>query len=282
MTQPDGANPAGAKNPTRPGAFYEWQHETEASIYDKSKAPIVGPTGSATRAQRDIAATDGNVIPSGTGLWQTFTRNADATFPRIMLEPVVTGTGSAGGHSCSDAFHSHAGHSHPAETGPPDYQPDGNGANFVELGFIETTKDRKYQRVTFGTGNSVTLLGVTALYACAYLMDPSTGDLALMAATGNITTSVGDTNREYTFDLPAAVDALKSDIWAVGLLQVTNSTQTCKSILAKPTWAMVAPPGFKPGALYGISAGGHTSPPLSIAYSSIDFGSTLVPYYALS
>jgi len=282
VTQPDGANPAGAHNPTRPGSFLEWQSETEASIFDKSKAPIVGATGSATRAQQDIAATDGNVIPSGTGLWQTFTRNADATFPRIMLEPLPAATSTAGSQSCSATSHSHAGHTHNINmTAPPDYQPAGHAANLMELGFLETTKDREYSRVTFGTGNSVTLLGITAMYACAYLMDSSSGDLELMAATGNITTSVGDTNREYTFDLPAAVDALKSDIWAVGILQVTSITQTCKSILAKPVWGMSAPAGFKPAALYGY-AGPYASPPSTIAYSAITFGNSFVPYYALS
>lgn len=274
MTSPNNSNPAGAKNPTRPGAFYEWQHETEASIYNKAKAPIVGPTGSATRAQQDLAATDGNVIPTGRGLWHTFTRDADATFPRIMLEPIANTTGSAG---ASGGSHSHT----IPYNDPPDYKPAGNAANMMELGFIECTKDRRYSRVTFGTGNSVTLLGITAMYACAYLMAPSTGNLTLMAATGNITTSVGDTNREYTFDLPAAVDALKSEIWAVGLLQVTNSSQTCKSVLAKPVWGMSAPAGFKPSALYAYR-GGYTSPPSTIAYSGLTFGTSFVPYYALS
>ncbi|WP_039818310.1 hypothetical protein, partial [Nocardia otitidiscaviarum] len=104
MTQPDGANPNGALNPTRPGAFLEFQQLTEASIYDKSKAPIVGTTGSATKAQRDIAATDGNVIPSGSGLWNSFVRNADATFPRIMLTPTADRTGGGGS---GDTSHSH-------------------------------------------------------------------------------------------------------------------------------------------------------------------------------
>ncbi|MGW6699652.1 hypothetical protein [Nocardia sp. NPDC055049] len=275
MTQPDGANPNGALNPTRPGSFGEFQDLTEASIFDKSKAPIVGTTGSATRAQRDLAATDGNVIPSGTGLWQTFTRNADATFPRIMLEPQLNTTTGGGGASGGSHVHSMN------ATQPPDYIPAGHAANLMELGFIECTKDRRYERVTFGTGNSVTLLGITAMYVCAYLMDPTTGNLDLMAATGNITTSVGDTNREYTFNLPAPIDALKSEIWAVGVLQVTSSLQTCKSVLAKPTWAMVAPPGFKPAGLYAY-AGAYTSPPSSIAYASLTFGSSFVPYYALS
>ncbi|WP_054812117.1 hypothetical protein [Nocardia arizonensis] len=275
MTQPDGANPNGALNPTRPGSFLEFQELTEAAIFDKSKAPIVGTTGSATRAQQDIAATDGNVIPSGGGLWQTFTRNADATFPRIMLQPELnnsTGTGGGSGGS-----HSHS----MSDNQPPDYTPAGHGANLMELGYLECTKDRRYLRGTFGTGNSVTLAGITALYLCAYLQDPTSGDLDLMAATGNITMSVGDTNTEYTFDFPAALDALKSDIWAVGVLQVTSALQTCKSILRKRVWSMNAPAGFKPDALYGY-AGPYTSPPSSIAYSAITFGNSIVPYYALS
>lgn len=275
MTQPDGANPAGAKNPTRPGAFYEWQHETEASIYNKSKAPIVGPTGSATRAQQDIAATDGNVIPNGGGLWKSFTRDADATFPRIMLEPTADQTNGGGS---GDSIHSHG----ITFNDPPDYQPDGHGASFVELGFLECSKDRRYSRVTFGTGNSVTALGINAMYAGAYLLNSAGTALDLMAATGDIKAAVADTNREYTFDLPAFVDALKAEIWAVGLLQVTVTGQTCKSILAKRVWAMTAPPGFKPAALYAISSGGHTSMPLTIPYASLDFGESRVPYYALS
>ncbi|WP_378735431.1 hypothetical protein [Nocardia brasiliensis] len=276
MTQPDGANPAGAHNPTRPGSFEEWRTETEASIYDKSKAPIVGTSGSATRAQRDLAATDGNVIPNGGGLWQTFTRNADSTFPRIMLEPQLNSSTGSGGSG--DTSHSHS----MGASQPPDYQPEGHGASYVELGFIECTKDRKYERVTFGTGNSVTAFGINAMYACAYLMNPSTGNLSLMAATGDITAAVADTNREYTFTLPAALDALKAEIWAVGLLQVTGLGQTCKSILSKRVWAMVGPPGFKPAALYARSAGGQTAPPATIAYSSLTFGTSRVPYYALS
>jgi hypothetical protein len=274
VTQPDGANPNGALNPTRPGAFYEWQHETEQSIYDKSKAPIVGTTGSATRAQQDIAATDGNVIPSGTGLWQSFTRDADSTFPRIMLTPTANQTGSGGS---GDNSHSHS----ISFNDPPDYVPAGHGSNFVELAFIECSKDRKYSRITFGTGNAVTAFGINAMYAGAYLMNPTTGDLALMAATGDIKGSVTATNTEYTFNLPAQIDALKSEVWAVGLLQVTQTGQTCKSILAKAIWPMVGPPGFKPAALYGY-APQSTTLPASIAYGSITFNGGFCPYYALS
>mgnify|MGYP003393267142 CR=1 FL=1 len=275
MTQPDGANPGGAKNPTHPGAFYEWQTETEASIYNKQKAPVVGPTGSATRAQQDIAATDGNVIPTGRGLWHTFTRDADATFPRIMLEPQLNNTTGGGGASGGSHVHSMN------KTQPPDYTPAGHAANFMELGFLECTKDRKYSRATFGTGNSVTLAGITAMYLCAYLMNPLTFALELQAATGNITLSVGSTNTEYTFNFTSPFDGLKSEIWVPGVLQVTSAIQTCKSLLAKPVWNMNAPPGFKPEGLYAY-AGPYTTPPLTIAYSSLTFGNDFVPYFALS
>ncbi|WP_028477910.1 hypothetical protein [Nocardia sp. CNY236] len=273
MTQPDGANPNGALNPTRPGSFGEFQNLDETSIYDKSKAPIVGVSGSATRAQQDLAATDGNVIPSGGGLWHTFTRGADATFPRVMLQPIATRTGGGGS---GDSSHSHS----ISRNSPPDYQPAGHGADLVELGFIECTKDRIYSQISFGTGNSVTHFGIDAMYAGAYLMDSSTGDLQLMAATGDITADVADTNREYTFTI-APIDALKSEIWAVGLLQVTHLGQTCKSLLANPIWSMSAPPGFKPAALYAYAPQTSTLP-AAISYDALTFNGSFCPYYALS
>ncbi|WP_433660806.1 hypothetical protein ACQPW1_00505 [Nocardia sp. CA-128927] len=275
MTQPDGANPNGAHNPTRPGSFEEWRNLTEASIYDKSKAPIVGGSGSATRAQQDIAATDRNVIPSGAGLWNAYVRNADPTFPRILLTPTATSTGSAG--SSGGGSHSHS----ITFDDPPDYQPAGHGSNFTELGFIECSKDRAYSRITFGTGNSVTALGINAMYAMVYLMSETTGDLILKAATGDIKDTITATNREYTLTLPSTYAALKSEVWAVGLLQVTGLVQTCKSILARSVWPMTPPPGVRPYALYAYAPASST-PLTSISYSSLTFDAGFIPYYALS
>ncbi|WP_280441184.1 hypothetical protein [Nocardia brasiliensis] len=273
MTQPDGANPSGAHNPSRPGSFLEWQKLTQADIFNKSKAPIVGPTGSYTQAQKDIAATDRNVLPSGAGLWNAYVRNADPTFPRILLTPTVTSTGSSSGsgsHSHSITFSS-----------PPDYQPAGHGNSFTELGFIECSKDRKYSRVTFGTGNSNTAFGIGAMYATVYRMSETTGDLTLVAATGDIKDTISATNREYTLTLPGTYDALKSEVWAVGLLQVTALGQTCKSILARSVWPMTPPPGVRPDALYAY-APTSTTPLASISYSSLTFDARFIPYYALS
>lgn len=269
MTQPDGANPSGAHNPTHPGSFLEWQNLTEAQIFDKSKAPIVGTTGSATQAQKDIAATDGNVIPSGSGLWQAFTRNADATFPRILLRRAFVDS-----MSCADSSHSHS-------APVPDYQPDGHGANHTQLGFIECSKDRTYTRLTFGTGDSIVALGIVAMYAVVYLMDSATGNLTLEAQTADIKSVVTDTNREYTVTLPTPVSAGKGEIFAAGILQVTNVGQTCNSLLRLTFWPMTAPSGFKPQALYANTPG-STTPWSSVTYGSLTFAAGYVPYFALS
>lgn len=279
MTSPDGFAPSGALGPVNAGSLQDSTTLTEADIYDTSKAATVGTDGSYTNVQTAVASEDGNVIASGSSLWQTFARNADATFPRILLTPEYVATASAGSQSCAATAHSHGGHTHSLTTSPPDYQPSGNGANRVELGYIEVSKDRSYTQISFGTGDSVTALGLTAMYLGAYMQDDN-GNLTLMAATSNIASSVANTNTEYTYSI-SSVDALKGEIWAIGILQVTSITQTCKSILGKTIWSMSAPSGFKPDALYGYASGG-SSLPSSISYGSITYDPSFVPYYALS
>lgn len=295
MTQPDGADP-GSLGPSHAGGFADFATLTEADIADRTKAPLVGTTGSYTNVQASVGAEDSNVIPSGSALWQTFTRNADSTFPRIMLRRTASSvtvsgsTASAGvhSHSVSGSSTSSAGaHTHALSMSSnlvfavPDYQPAGHGANLGELGFIEVSKDRTYTQLSFITGDSWTLLGIQAMYGEVYLMDPSTGNLTLMAQTGNISGSVGSTNTEYTFGLSAAVDAGKGEIFAVGIRQVTSAVQTCNSLCQLSFWPLSAPSGFKPQALYAYSPGA-TTPPSSIAYSSLHFDNSFVPYYALS
>ncbi len=296
MTQPDGANPSGAKNPSHPGAFADWATLTEADISDRTKAPLVGPTGSYTQVQRDVGADDGNVIPSGSGLWQAFTRQADATFPRIMLARKASGvtvsaSSAANGshsHSVSGSSTSSAGsHSHSVSASGslqyavPDYEPDGHAANRGELGFIECTKDRTYTRFSFITGDSWTLLGIGAMYLEVYWMDPADGSLERVSQTGDIKGSVSNKNTEYTFTLNTAIDAAKGDIYAAGTRQVTSAAQTCNSLCRLEFWPLTAPAGFRPAALYARTPGASL-PPSSIAYASLSFDNSFVPYYALS
>ncbi|MFI9507583.1 hypothetical protein [Nocardia sp. NPDC052566] len=255
------------------GAWRYGQDLTAETARIIMKGGVVGPQGSYNRVQTSIGSTTGNVIPSGDSLWSTFSRNADSTFPRIMLVPTVTSTGSSSGsnsHSHSITFDE-----------PPDYKPAGHGANLCELGFIQCSKDRSYTALTFGTGNSITALGIQAMYATVYKMDPATGTLSLQAQTSDIKASVSSRNTEYTFNFGNSIAAKKSDIFAAGLLQVTVTGQTCKSILALPIWPMAAPPGFRPAALYAYAPASAVPMP-SIAYSGLTWNASFVPYYALS
>ncbi|MBF6411188.1 hypothetical protein [Nocardia farcinica] len=270
MTSPDGYKPAGA---IQPGGFADIAGLTEDDVLARAKASSVGTSGSYTRLQRDVQADDGNVLPTKAGLWSTFARDADPTFPRILLTPRADQTGRTSG----DGSHSHS----ITYDDPPDYQPAGGGANLTELGFIECSKDRSYSRITFGTGNSVTALGIQAMYAMAYLMDDDSGALHLMGATGDIKATIASTNREYTVALPGSYDAYKGETWAVGLLQVTTAVQTCKSILSLRQWPTTPPPGQRPAALYAYAPASST-PLTTIPYSSLTFNAGFVPYYALS
>ncbi|MFI6368721.1 hypothetical protein ACIBG0_39070 [Nocardia sp. NPDC050630] len=255
-----------------------------------------GAKVSFTNVQNSINNPVGNVLPTGAPLWQTFTREADATFPRIMLARKASGVTvnasaiSAGSHthSVSGSSTSSAGsHSHTVSASGtiqyavPDYQPAGHGANLTEIGFIECSKDRTYNNFSFITGDSWTLLGIGAFYLAVYKMDPSTGNLSLVAKTNDIKGSVGSTDTEYTFGLNNSIAAKKADIFGLATLQVTSPGQTCNSICQLTFWPLSAPSGFKPAALYAY-AGGSSTPLSSIGYSSLTFNSGFVPYYALS
>jgi hypothetical protein len=255
-----------------------------------------GARVSFTNVQSSINNPVGNVLPTGTPLWATFTREADSTFPRIMLARKASGvtisasTASAGSHthSVSGSTTSSAGsHNHTVTTSAsmqyavPDYQPAGHSANLTELGFIECSKDRTYNNFSFITGDSWTLLGIGAFYLAVYKMDLSSGNLSLVAQTSDIKSSVSSTNTEYTFGLNNSIAAKKADIFGAATLQVTSPGQTCNSICQLTFWPLTAPAGFKPSALYAY-AGGSSTPMSSINYSSLTFNSGFVPYYALS
>ncbi|MEV6555857.1 hypothetical protein AB0M22_09085 [Nocardia sp. NPDC051756] len=255
-----------------------------------------GAKVSFTNVQNSINNPVGNVLPTGAPLWATFTREADSTFPRIMLARKASGvnlsatTFSSGSHthSVSGSSTSSAGsHNHSVsgsgtlQYAVPDYQPAGHGANKTELGFVECSKDRTYNNFSFITGDSWTLLGIQGFYLVVYKMTPGSGLLTKVAQTGDIKAAVGGTNTEYTFGLNNSIVAKKADIFGLATLQVTSVAQTCNSLCQLTFWPLSAPAGFKPAALYA-TAGSSSSPLSSIAYGSLSFDNGFVPYYALS
>ncbi|WHU45105.1 alanine-zipper protein [Gordonia sp. L191] len=246
-----------------------------------------------------------NIIPDGSPLWATFTNDADTTFPRIMLLYLpnsttgsttvsISGTTGSATVSSTPSTHSHAfsasnPHTHPVSLGrTPDYQPAGNGSDYTELSYIETSKDRTYTGVTFATGNAWTLLGITALYIGIYSVNTSTGAHTLVSQTGDIhntADSNGTTlaaNGQYMFPLNTPIAATKGSIYAIGILQVTSILQSTNSLCALLNlYPLAVPSGFYPQSLHAVSNSGSTTLPTSFTTSTITWEKSLVIYAGL-
>jgi hypothetical protein len=278
---------------------------TEASAKAIMKGNVVGSYTNVEDTFTDVMAG----IPTLSALSQAFQGDVDSTFPRINLPASgsisISGSTGSDGHthnitgSTASATaagdpHTHGAgtlsnasntHNHSAGTlagslGVPDYKPAGNGANLTELGFLKCSKDRTYTQMTFITGDAVTALGVNAFYLGVYSMNLSSGALTLVSSTGNIRSSVSNTNTEYTFNLGTAVNATKGQVYACGTLQVTSVIQTCNSLCRLSFWPISGPGSF-PTTLYAYAPASSTLLS-SISNASLTKNAGFVPYYALS
>lgn len=216
-------------------------------------------------------------IPIGSPLWQSIISNEDSTFPRSQLSFGAASSTSSGGSG--ENSHSHSLRS------IPDYKPAGNGNANVEIGYIITPRDRTYTEVGFITGNAVTALGIQAFHIGVFSVDRATGNLTLLnplSAAMNFREQMGSTNTEYRFNIGTVLTAKQGDIFAVGLLQVTNAFQTCNSLMCT-TLTDITPPAVvyprKNYCWYGPSSSGI---PATIAESRLDYGhSDKLPFYVL-
>ena len=92
---------------------------------------------------------------------------------RLRTRLASTAAGTSSGGSSGGGSHSHG-------LGQiPDYQPAGQGNNYVEIAFIKATKTRSYSQVGFITGDSQTFAGIQNAYIGVYLVNPTTGNLTL-------------------------------------------------------------------------------------------------------
>lgn len=214
-------------------------------------------------------------VPLGAPLSKSISPNEDTTFPRASLSngaAALTASGSGPG------FHTHN------LNVVPEYQPAGFTSNFLEIGYIRAEKDRTYSQVAFITGSAITWLGITALYAGVFSVNPATGALTLLN-TGTAGTdrkaALTSTNTQFVFSLGTTITAHQGDVFAVGLLQVTSITQTCSSLMCTTLTDINGATVQYPRKNYGY-AGPYTSLPSTIAESSIIYSaSTKLPFYVL-
>lgn len=128
----------------------------------------------------------------------------------------------------------------------------------------------------------MTALGVNGFYAAIYSVNLTTGNLTLLANSGNLSSSVGATNTEWKFALGTTITAHQGDILAGCILQVTSITQTCNSLLCQTISTLTPPAGQYPQRQYAY-AGAYSTPPSSITQATLNYtASNKVPFIALS
>lgn len=218
-------------------------------------------------------------VPINSSLWSSLGSGEDSTFPRANLSFGSASSTSSGGDSSGGS------HTHPMSS-VPQYQPAGNGADTIEIGYIRASRDRTYTNVGFITGGSATFAGISGAYLGVYYVNPSTGALTLLntgTATTDLSSSITTTNTQQTFAMGYTINANQGDTFAVALLQVTSLLQTCASLMDTTLTTLGASnSSVIPQANYCYVAS-QTSMPATIAASSLNYSaSTKLPFYFLS
>ncbi|WP_330253155.1 hypothetical protein OG874_00620 [Nocardia sp. NBC_00565] len=282
MTAPDGGSPPGALGV---GLFHALQTKTVDDAKAAMSGGIVGAVTGAEEQLDDEVKTplagkpDVEEIPINSAIWHSMNQKEQATFPRASLVKVVNSTT---GSSSGTGSHSHSVSQYATI---PDYQPSGNGNDFLEIGFIRVTKDCQFSHAGFITGDSATFAGITGAYLGVFRMNASTGALTLLntaTATSNLKASITTQNTEHIFNLGVTVTASQDEVYAVGVLQDTSAFQSAASLMCtRITDISRDTGGLFPRKQYCYS-GTYAAIPSSIAEASLNYSaSTKLPFYYL-
>ncbi len=214
-------------------------------------------------------------VPINSPLWHSMTRNEESTFPRSTLN-FGAASGTAGGGS-GDSTHTHS------LNRVPDYQPSGNNADYLEIGFIRISVDSSTSQVGFITGDSNTFAGITGAYL-GFFRQESNGSLTRLNGnhTSNFKSSITQQNTEFVFDLDVTVDMLQGEVYAIGLIQDTSIIQTAASLMrTTQTDLNRATSGQYPRKGYAYAGPYNTGLiPGTIAETSLGYdSSTKIPFY---
>lgn len=215
-------------------------------------------------------------IPIGSDLWKSINSDEDSTFPRANLN-----FGSSDYTSSTDG--TSGTHSHDLDQ-TPDYQPAGNGSDFLEIAYIRASRTRTYDTMGFITGGSATWAGISGAYVGIYSVDSATGNLTLLntvSASTDISSAITTANTEQRLSLGQTISATQGEIFAVGVLQVTSALQTCASLM-KTTLTDIDPPSVQYPRKNYCYSGGYTAVPTSITESNLNYSaSDKLPFYVL-
>ncbi len=223
------------------------------------------------------AKPDVSEIPIDSPAWRTMSPNEESTFPRASLSFGAASATNSGGSSQAGS------HTHGLGR-VPDYQPQGNGTNWGEIGFIRIEKDGWIDGAGLITGDSATFASIGAAYVGVYKQDAN-GDLINMnpATVGtDRKSSLTSANTESVFGVGTTLEVHQGEWWAVVVLQVTSIVQTAGSLMRTTLTTMNrASATSYPQHQYAY-AGTYSTLPESIPRTAIDYDqSNKVPFFYL-
>lgn len=283
MTAPDGGTPEGSLGV---GLFHALQTKSVDDAKDAMSGGVVGAFEGLQDTAHDEYNTpislkpDVEEVPIDSTMWHTMTPKEQASFPRANLVKLVNSATASGGSGTTAHTHSIS-----QFASIPDYQPSGNGSDYLELAFIRITKDVSFTHAGFITGDNATFLDVTGAYVGVFRMNSSTGNLTLLntsTAGTNIKSFITNKNTEHIFSLGGTFSAAQNEVIAVGVLQDTTSIQTAASLMCtRITDLSRDSGGIYPRKAYAY-AGTYSSIPSSITESALNYSaSTKLPFFYL-
>lgn len=235
-----------------------------------------------------------------TPIWWSTGGSDIATFPRMMMQRVPSGTSSAtvsisdttsggGSHSCSDAAHSHSNHTHSVSAtdshnhgiswGYPTYKP---GKRVLDLFFIRCDRkiDLSHFKVIMGGDG---LFGIDDMFLVLYGVNPTTDVLSKLWDSGDISGSVGgDSRQEVNVSMGTTFAAEPGHLFAVGQLQIApGALQETRTIAGLATTNIAQAAGTWP-ASPGAYLVNQSTAPSTITMGALTFVDDKVGWFALA
>ncbi|QCW22358.1 hypothetical protein SEA_AGATHA_25 [Gordonia phage Agatha] len=210
-----------------------------------------------------------------------------ASVPRALLMPVVTGTASAGSMSCSDASHSHSGHTHGVNTGMPSYKPTANnvlGNSTGTVYFTPIVADRTGQidKLRFITGPDSLLFSIDEYYLALFGYNPMNGNIEKLWQSDNLKNDIGSDRAEIEVSMGLSATVSPAQLLFVSHFQrqpaLGGSTRNVAAVLqpgvSRPSSVLLR------ASCYSLS--GQTSIGASYSLASLSQINDYLPWYAIS
>ncbi|QRI45954.1 hypothetical protein SEA_DRE3_25 [Gordonia phage Dre3] len=208
---------------------------------------------------------------------------------RSSLQPVVSGTASAGSMSCSDASHSHGGHTHGVNFQTPSYKPTANnvlGNSTGTIYFTPIVVDRTGypDKIRFITGRDSFLYSIDEYWLALFGYDPVTKNLDKVWQSTNLKNAIGDegVESEISMNLGMNQELSPAQVLFVAHMQRQPALGgSTRNIAAAPQINLVRPSSvLLQHCCYALAS--QTAIASSYNLDNLSGIDTFIPWYAIS